>query len=1335
MKNGARVSAGLLPGQAARLDPVCDRFEAAWRAGRRPPLEDFLSAVAEPDRPALLRELLHLDLRYRAWLGEQAAAADYQDRLPGYASLIASVVAGESTQPEVTLTPSGVSSIPGYEVLDELGRGGMGVVYKARDLQRNELVALKTVQGLNPENLYRFKREFRTLAGVTHRNLVALYDLISDGNVWFFTMELLDGVPFTAYARTTTVGDREADSNRDGLRGALRQLVEGVAALHAAGKLHRDVKPSNALVTREGRVVLLDFGLVAELDGDGHHRSTEQHVLGTVAYMAPEQAASQSLTPAADWYSVGVILYEALTGRHPFRGSVLQVLQDKQHQDPPPPQVLVPAAPADLNDLCVDLLRRDPTARPCGTEILARLGGVAGNRQRGDESATPRRPFVGRSPHLEALTSAFALMEQGCPVALDVRGRSGTGKSTLVRHFLEHLDGRPDVVILEGRCYQQESVPYKAFDGLVDALSRHWRRLAPDVAAGLLPRDIAPLARLFPVLNRVPAVAAAPRRGNEEVDPLLLRRQAFAALREVLARLGDRCRLVLFIDDLQWGDVDSARLLADLLKPPEAPALLLLASYRSEDADTSPCLRGLREGLTGIGEALTQRVVSVEPLAQAEATDLARQLLGRAGAEAEAVARESGGSPFFILELVAHAQTEAGSAAAGLALDEVLWSRMGQLSEETRRLLEVVAVAGRPLAATDVCAAAGLAAVPRQVLLQLQSGRLLVSSGPPESEIWNCYHDRVRESVLRHLAECERHERHRRLAETLEASAGPDAATVRMVFPARAAVGRDLQRICDIAFHFDAAGEPERGLPFALTAADQARAQGSLESAERQYRIAERGAHRAVVAVRFRAVEGLGDVLMLAGRYAEAAERFAAAQALAQTDEERAWTTCKLGEVAFKQGDVQGGAEAAEQALALLGHGVPRRRLTCRLWVAWERLVQRLHKLLPSWFLARRPLENAGTNLLLVRIYNRLCYTYWFGRGTEPALWAHFRGLNLVERYPPTPELAYLYATHGVAMTLLGSYDAGIAAVEKSLALRRQFHDTWGEGQSFNFYGIVLYAAARYEEAVDRARASTRLLEQAGDPWEANLARYHASVALYRLGRLPEAATEAERIYQRAQDLGDVQLVRFSLDVWSKATYGEVPQGLLEPALQLPRDDIQAAGQAYQAWGVWLLRQGRPAEAVEVFQKIHDRSSMAGLCNLHTVPARAWLATALRKAAAQIEEVHPLQAVKLRKRAVAHATRALRLARRFPCDRPHVLRELGLLLAARGRTEQALQRLNESVAVAEQQRAAYECAQTQLVRGLLGQRLDLPGAAEQATAARAALRSLGAGENVELLLC
>ncbi|HZY87070.1 MAG TPA: serine/threonine-protein kinase, partial [Gemmataceae bacterium] len=658
--------------------------------------------------------------------------------------------------------PAPAPAFPGYEVVRELGHGGMGVVYLARDVKHGRPVALKTVQWLDPAALYRFKQEFRCLADRAHPNLVTLYELYADARLCFFTMELLDGAHFLAHVRGSAAPPDEADYRLppEGvarLRAALRQLGDGLAALHRANVLHRDVKPANVLVTREGRVVLLDFGLAtAELDAAGLHQSVQPRLLGTAAYMAPEQAAGKPVSASSDWYAVGVMLYEALTGRLPFRGSLTEVLLDKQQHDPPRPRDLVPDVPDDLDALCVDLLRRAPEERPPGAEVLRQLGAEAGPASPAAvaSAAGAEGPLVGRQRHLRALTDAFEAVRQGRAVTVCVHGRSGVGKSALLRCFLHGLSESGRAVVLAGRCYEQESVPYKALDSVIDALSRYLERLPPLEAQALLPRDMGPLTRVFPVLGRVEAVASAPGRAPDSSDPKEVRRRGLAALREMLARLADRRPLVLAIDDLQWGDVDSAALLGDLLRPPDTPALLLVASYRSEDAATSPCLRHLLRA----GAETDRRELAVEPLSPEEGEELALALLPGEAADravAAAIAREARGNPFFLHELAQHAQAgplPAHGADTGVSLQEVLWARVLGLPEGDRRLLEVVAVASQPLREADACAAAEVGAEGPQALARLRAARFLRTAGPAEREEVETYHDRIRETVTGRLA-------------------------------------------------------------------------------------------------------------------------------------------------------------------------------------------------------------------------------------------------------------------------------------------------------------------------------------------------------------------------------------------------------------------------------------------------------------------------------------------------------------------------------------------------------------------------------------------------------
>jgi hypothetical protein len=380
-----------------------------------------------------------------------------------------------------------------------------------------------------------------------------LYELFADDQQhWFFTMEYVDGVDFLRAvepARDSDSRPRSMPSHTtpltpllspdeletvtfttevrgnltrhvpariplpprcdfDRLRAMLIQLAEGLLPLHAAGLLHCDMKPSNVLVDRDGRVVILDFGLVYEL-----FANTERTAGGTIPYISPEQAAGGELTEAADWYSVGVMAYLALTGMLPHRGRTAQeILLAKQTVDPPSPRELQPEVPADLDAICMRLLERDPSLRLKGPELLANLG--AGRRNQSSLKAFTAQPpgagtFVGRKAELAQLEECWGKLRLGQPVVVELSGESGVGKSTLMRHFLEGLERRERPVVLSGRCYEQESVPFKAMDSVIDSLSRYLRRLPQLQVAALLPREAKRLTQLFPVLDRVEALRAA----------------------------------------------------------------------------------------------------------------------------------------------------------------------------------------------------------------------------------------------------------------------------------------------------------------------------------------------------------------------------------------------------------------------------------------------------------------------------------------------------------------------------------------------------------------------------------------------------------------------------------------------------------------------------------------------------------------------------------------------------------------------------------------------------------------------------------------------------------
>lgn len=829
------------------------------------------------------------------------------------------------------LTGLGLRLCPGDRLRDErlrierrIGEGGMGVVYEAFDEERGGTVALKTLSRLDAESVYRLKGEFRSLADVSHPNLCRLFELFSGGGDWFFSMELIRGARFDQWVRPGGTLDEAR------LRAALSELFEGVDAIHAAGKLHRDLKPSNVLVTEAGRVVVLDFGLVADPEGGVGQTLVDGSVSGTPAYMAPEQAMGAPATPASDLYALGVMLFEALTGRVPFEGRPGEVMAAKQHQSAPSAHSLAPAAPSDLDALCAALLAREQHERPSAHALR---GLLARSTRRGPTSV-PTRPTISRSDHppssmvpvllgreaeLEQLRAAYAMTCAGKPVVMLVSGESGMGKSALVSAFLDELSHTGAAAVLCGRCYERENVPFKGFDALVDDLSRYLRRLSREEALAVLPRDVFALARVFPVLQRVPVVAEAPVRPID--DPQELRRRAFGAFGELTARIRDRRPLCVFVDDLQWVDADSVLFMRALLVDRDPPPVLLVLSYRSEGAADNERLAAVIE-VAEVNSTLRVDRLAVEPLGAAAAEALAAQtFLGSresadgAGAEgtqrppsergavadlARSVANESGGSPFFVAELARHA-ARVGTVLQGLSLSSVLATQLSALESSARVLLEVAALAGKPLPLSLLLGAAGAS---HDSVDELRASHLVRLDSKEQGRTLSCYHDRIRETVVEQLSAevCARH--YRALADTLLAREGSDAELLTTCLEGSG------QRVRAAHFAAIAAARAEQGMAFDRAA----------ELYQKALALADDNAPE-----RHANMLALADALSHAGRGRESANAYMAAAAQADTLESIDLRR-KAADELLTNGYARRGEQLMREVCAELGVKVPRTR-------------------------------------------------------------------------------------------------------------------------------------------------------------------------------------------------------------------------------------------------------------------------------------------------------------------------------------------------------------------------------------------------------------------------
>ncbi|OHB80800.1 MAG: hypothetical protein A2W31_04960 [Planctomycetes bacterium RBG_16_64_10] len=740
----------------------------------------------------------------------------------------------------------------------------------------------------------------------------------------------------------------------------------------------------------------------------------------------------------------------------------------------------------------------------------------------------------------------------------------------------------------------------------------------------------------------------------------------------------------------------------------------MVAAFRSEEVSADHLLRSVD----------SDRHIALAPLNPEEIRQLVESMAGPLPDHAvDAINRIAEGSPF-MASAVLRGFVESGvlvAESAGwriepMALKDIgsssraasfLARRLELLPERTIELLATGAVLGKEFDLDMTVQLARQEATGAFAAINEARQRQLVWLRPDGGQ---CVfvHDKIRAALLERLPPSRRQELHRRAAHYLQQHAP--------------------NRVSDLAYHFDAAGDCESALPFALEAADQARRQNVLEIAEQQYRIAVRGGGSDEI--RFRAAQGLGDTLMLRGRYDDAGQLFDAAAKLAKGALAKAELRSKLGELSFKRGTMADAVGDFEAALGLLGWRVPRRTWVSCLLLAREALIQLAHTLLPRLFLHRIDRQPNAQEGLSLRLLSDLAHGCWYSRSKILALWAHLRGLNIAERFQPSRELAQAYSEHAPGMTLIGAFRRGVAYAEKSLQLRKDFGDLWGQGQSLVFYGITLYAASRFNECIDKCRTAIRYLERMGDYWQVHMARYQIAASLYHLGDRQGAVDESVRNFKSGLELGDEQASGIILDVWARATEGVLPEDILETELKRYRPDAQGTTQVMLAEGMRLLASGDVAAAVDVLDEAFHVSARAGVRNAYTIPALTWAATARRIAVQQVRDYTPRRRNAILRAAQKTARRAIRASWLCRNDLAQSMREYALLLAIRGQPGKARRTMGKSLRIAESLQQRYQHAQTLLALAHINRELGRPAAEREVHSAEALMAEMQLAGNL-----
>ncbi|MDX1948407.1 MAG: serine/threonine-protein kinase [Pirellulaceae bacterium] len=383
----SKASGGNAAEELREFDRLCDEFEARCQSEPWPRIEDFLARCPEIWQSRLLAELLALELDYRASRQETPSRDEYTRRFASLGDVVTAAFVDRTLRPasvggrptiagpvrnrqpprEVPERPAS-HRVGRHEILEELGYGGMGVVYKARQVDLGRIVAVKMLLAgshADPRDMARFRAEAEAVAQMQHPHIVQVFEVGEHDGQPYFSLEYVAGGHLGQRIAGTPQPPREAAR-------LIETLARAVQAAHDQGIVHRDLKPANILLTTAGEPKISDFGLAKRLEGAG--QTLTGTVIGTPSYMAPEQAAGDPsrIGPPADIYALGAVLYELLTGRPPFRGetpwdTVSQVLAD----EPVPPTRLQPKVPRDLETICLKCLHKEPARRYAAARELA----------------------------------------------------------------------------------------------------------------------------------------------------------------------------------------------------------------------------------------------------------------------------------------------------------------------------------------------------------------------------------------------------------------------------------------------------------------------------------------------------------------------------------------------------------------------------------------------------------------------------------------------------------------------------------------------------------------------------------------------------------------------------------------------------------------------------------------------------------------------------------------------------------------------------------------------------------------------------------------------------
>lgn len=969
-----------------------------------------------------------------------------------------------------------------YLLMDTIGQGGMGTVHRALDKLSNQVIALKRVRVFQVGDgqtaldvRLALAQEFRLMATLRHPNIVSVldYGFDRDGHP-FFTMELIEGA--------TDIMTAAHGMDMHGKVQLLIQALMALSYLHRRGVVHRDLKPENLLVVN-GQLRLLDFGISSAQDVS--EVSAEGMVSGTLAYLAPELLRGAQPMPTSDLYSIGVILFQLLTGRHPFNlNEPTTLIYDILNTEPDLRPVTAnietvgmddPTALLTLREALSRLLAKNPDHRyPTAREVIDVFAAAMGipvpdDRAEYRESYLVSARFVGRENELHQLLVALEKSEDGVGGVWLIGGESGVGKSRLLDELRAQALVR-GTLVLRGQGVAEGGLPYQLWRDPIRRLILTSRLTELD--AGVLK----------PI---VPDIASLIGQDVEDAPPLdgTPARQRLAQTILDVLRIQHRVILIL-LEDLQWA-VESFELLKDISHAVADLPILVVGTYRDDEAPELP------------SKLPTAHGIKLRRFSHETIQTLSVAMLGQAGGRPDVVQfleRETEGNVFFVIEVLrALADTSGGLNAITLrglpqhlivgGVRDVLKRRLERLPEEALGLLKLAAVAGRLIDMTllpkwvtggfDI--EAWLTACANAAVIETVDGE------------WRFAHDKLRESLLNDIPQKERPRLHRRVAQAIEA-----------VYP------DDPLRAVALSEHWRMAGDQRRYLKYAMQGARQVRSVGRVEECQRMCKsileLLENPDER-----RMEVLTLLGDTYWDSNQYPAAEQAYTESLKIARRLKHTSGAAAALiglGSVSWRSGNLEQAVQyyGEGQALAdragsidymadaLNGLGV----------VTFDRgefEISRVH-LEKALELSKRSRERWRQ----ARCYNNLANTMNYLGDPHTARDYCQRAYELFKELGDRRNIAYSALNLGSILELLRDYAGARACYEEGMSIFRVLGNPWGLAAATSNFGSILEIEGNYSPALSRHLEALEIARQLGDPYLECAIQCNAAATALALG-------------------------------------------------------------------------------------------------------------------------------------------------------------------------------------------------------------------------------------------